>query len=71
MAPLLTLLPKLVPVVLRHLSGYLELAAADAGDLLRGVVRRLVAAAVALLGDLHAVDGLRLDHQRGVEYRMA
>jgi hypothetical protein len=46
----LSLLPKLTPVMARHLAAYVELAADDATVLARLLTRRLVAAAVALLG---------------------
>jgi uncharacterized membrane protein YqjE len=44
----LMLIPKLAPVVARHLSAYVDLAAADLQVLVRVLVRRFVAAAIAM-----------------------
>jgi uncharacterized membrane protein YqjE len=46
----LSLLPTAAPIVARHLGAYVELAAAEATELARVLARRLLAAALALLG---------------------
>jgi uncharacterized membrane protein YqjE len=51
----LSLLPQIAPLVARHVAAYIELAAADARQQARLLSRRLIAAAVALLGTLFAV----------------
>jgi uncharacterized membrane protein YqjE len=55
METVLSLLPKLAPLVVRHLAAYVELAADDATALARLLTQRLVAAAVALLGTIFAL----------------
>jgi uncharacterized membrane protein YqjE len=55
MANALSLLPQIAPLVARHVAAYIELAAADARQQARLLSRRLIAAAVALLGTLFAV----------------
>jgi hypothetical protein len=55
MSAILSLLPKVAPLAVRHLAAYMELAATDAAVLARSLTRRLIAAAVALLGGLFTV----------------
>jgi uncharacterized membrane protein YqjE len=47
---LLSSLPAATPVMARHVSAYAELAATDAALLVNALTKRLIAAAVALLG---------------------
>jgi len=51
----LSLLPRVAPLAARHLAAYVELAAADAALLARSLARRLIAAAVALLGAIFSL----------------
>jgi uncharacterized membrane protein YqjE len=55
MANALNLLPQIAPVVARHVAAYVELAAADAKQQALLLSRRLMAAAVALLGATFAL----------------
>jgi uncharacterized membrane protein YqjE len=55
MSAVLSLLPRVAPLAVRHLAAYMELAAADAAVLARSLTRRLIAAAVALLGAIFSL----------------
>jgi len=55
MSAVLSLLPRVAPLAARHLAAYMELAAADAAILARSLARRLIAAAVALLGAIFSL----------------
>jgi hypothetical protein len=51
----ISLLPRVLPLLVRHLTAYGELAGADMALLMRALAQRLVAAAVALLSVAFAV----------------
>jgi uncharacterized membrane protein YqjE len=55
MSAVLSLLPRVAPLAARHVAAYMELAAADAAVLARSLTRRLIAAAVALLGAIFSL----------------
>ena len=55
MAIPLRLLPRLLPLLSRHLAAYCELAGAEAAALAADLAQRLVAAALALLGAVASV----------------
>lgn len=45
----LNLLPKIVPLVMRHVAGYLQLLEEEASDLARLVAKRIIAILIAIL----------------------
>ncbi len=55
MANAIHLLPQIAPLVARHIAAYVELAAADAQQQAQVLSRKLIAAAVALLGGMFAL----------------
>ena len=55
MASALQVLPKLAPLLARHLAAYVELLATDAALLAQALAQRLLAAAVALVAALLAL----------------